>query len=117
MTAYLHGDVVAVKEAHLDDTDLDTIKSAVIDEANLIWILKSPYIIKLKGVCLDQPHYGLVMEYAKGGSLGRLLNARKFVLPPSILIQWALQVAYGMRYLHEEVKIIHRDLKYDIFLY
>jgi mitogen-activated protein kinase kinase kinase 9 len=53
------------------------------------------------------------MEYAKGGTLRRLLEFRKTGLPPLTLIQWALQVAYGMQFLHEEagITIIHRDLK------
>lgn len=57
------------------------------------------------------------MEYAKGGSLGRLLSVRKIGFPPFILIKWALQVSQGMFYLHEQAllpsktPIIHRDLK------
>ncbi len=101
---------VAVKEAHLDDSSLDAIRDMVLREATLCWMFKHPNIIKLKGICLEPPHFCLIMEYARGGSLGRLLNARKFHLPPLILIQWALQVAHGMQYLHD-INIIHRDLK------
>jgi mitogen-activated protein kinase kinase kinase 9 len=79
-------------------------------------MLRHPNIIQLKGICFEKPHFCLIMEYAKGGSLGRLLSVRKLGFPPFILIKWALQVSHGMQYLHEHsltnrVPIIHRDLK------
>ncbi|MFT7805633.1 mitogen-activated protein kinase kinase kinase MLK4-like [Arapaima gigas] len=51
------------------------------------------------------------MEYARGGTLNRALAGRR--VPPHILVNWAVQIARGMQYLHEEavVPIIHRDLK------
>jgi len=95
---------------------LATIKENVLQEAKLFWVLRHPNIIQLKGICFQEPHFCLVMEYAKGGSLGRLLSVRKIGFPPYILIKWALQVSHGMFYLHEQalpnrVPIIHRDLK------
>ncbi|GIZ00411.1 mitogen-activated protein kinase kinase kinase 9 [Caerostris extrusa] len=51
------------------------------------------------------------MEYAKGGSLNRVLSGRK--IPPNVLVSWAIQIARGMHYLHSEacISLIHRDLK------
>ncbi|XP_023616306.1 mitogen-activated protein kinase kinase kinase 10 isoform X3 [Myotis lucifugus] len=51
------------------------------------------------------------MEYARGGALSRVLAGRQ--VPPHVLVNWAVQVARGMNYLHNEapVPIIHRDLK------
>ncbi|XP_025068844.1 mitogen-activated protein kinase kinase kinase 10 [Alligator sinensis] len=51
------------------------------------------------------------MEYARGGPLSRALAGRR--VPPHVLVDWAVQVARGMNYLHDEavVPIIHRDLK------
>jgi mitogen-activated protein kinase kinase kinase 9 len=89
----------------------------VLQEAKLFWMLRHRNIIQLKGICFQEPHFCLVMEYAKGGSLGRLLSVRRIGFPPFILIKWALQVSQGMYYLHEQallpnrIPIIHRDLK------
>ena len=106
---------VAIKELTINNRNGDKAIQDFYQEAKLCWHLKHPYIIKLYGMCIDvdSPHYCLVMEYAKGGSLRRLLEFRKNGLPPLTLIQWALQVAYGMQFLHEEagITIIHRDLK------
>ncbi|RNA01838.1 mitogen-activated kinase kinase kinase MLK4-like isoform X2 [Brachionus plicatilis] len=112
-------ELVAIKKARVEvDTDelLNTIKQSVLNEAKLFWALRHPNIIELKGMCLNEPHFCLIMECAKGGSLGRLLSVRKIGFPPNILIRWALQVSHGMHYLHEQalpnkVPIVHRDLK------
>ncbi len=112
-------ELVAIKEARIEGDREDlitTIRQNVLQEAKLFWMLKHPNIIELKGVCFKEPHFCLIMEYAKGGSLGRLLSVRKIGFPPYILINWALQVSQGMHYLHEKalpnrMPIIHRDLK------
>jgi hypothetical protein len=112
-------ELVAIKEARVEgdkDDLLTVIKQNVLQEAKLFWILRHPNIIQLKGICFQEPHFCLVMEYAKGGSLGRLLGVRKIGFPPYVLIKWALQVSQGMYYLHEQalpnrIPIVHRDLK------
>jgi serine/threonine protein kinase len=53
------------------------------------------------------------MEYAHGGALNYLLKRRQSDLYSHVLIQYAKQIADGMKYLIEEAceHIIHRDLK------
>ena len=103
---------VAVKAARQDpDEDITATSCSVKQEAKLFSMLQHPNIIKLEGVCLEEPNLCLVMEYARGGTLNRVLTGRR--IPPHILVNWAVQIARGMHYLHEEavVPIIHRDLK------
>ncbi|XP_056326772.1 mitogen-activated protein kinase kinase kinase 21 isoform X2 [Danio aesculapii] len=103
---------VAVKAARQDpDEDIKATADSVKQEAKLFSMLQHPNIIKLEGVCLEEPNLCLVMEYARGGTLNRALTSRR--IPPHILVNWAVQIARGMQYLHEEavVSIIHRDLK------
>ncbi|KAM6923140.1 mitogen-activated protein kinase kinase kinase 21 [Lycodopsis pacificus] len=103
---------VAVKAARQDpDEDITATAGGVKQEAKLFSMLQHPNIIKLEGVCLEEPNLCLVMEYARGGTLNRALTGRR--IPPHILVNWAVQIARGMLYLHEEavVPIIHRDLK------
>jgi serine/threonine protein kinase len=105
------GEVVAVKIAHHDPDEPDATFANVSQEAKLFWLLNHPNIVSLRGVCLQEPDLCLVMEYAAGGSLNRVLNGRQ--IPPDILVDWAMQIATGMFYLHEEapIPLIHRDLK------
>lgn len=103
---------VAVKAARHDpDEDITATSASVKQEAKLFSMLQHANIIKLEGVCLEEPNLCLVMEYARGGTLNRALTGRR--IPPHILVNWAVQIARGMHYLHEEavVPIIHRDLK------
>jgi len=94
----------------MNDNPRDNLES-VRREAKLFWFLDHPNIIKLKGVCVKEPHLCLVMEYARGGSLHQALGGRH--LAPDVLLDWAKQIASGMYYLHEEARmqLIHRDLK------
>uniref|UniRef100_A0A670Y3I9 Mitogen-activated protein kinase kinase kinase n=1 Tax=Pseudonaja textilis TaxID=8673 RepID=A0A670Y3I9_PSETE len=106
------GEEVAVKAARYDpDEDISETIENVHQEAKLFAMLKHPNIIALKGVCLKEPNLCLIMEFARGGSLNRVLSGKR--IPPDILVNWAVQLAEGMNYLHEEaiVPIIHRDLK------
>ena len=103
---------VAVKAARQDLTDdISEVLAGVRQEAKLFWILDHPNIVQLKGVCLDQPNLCLVMEYLRGGSLNRVLSGKN--IPPSVICEWAIQIADGMNYLHNgaPISLIHRDLK------
>uniref|UniRef100_A0A3B3Q6M0 Mitogen-activated protein kinase kinase kinase 11 n=1 Tax=Paramormyrops kingsleyae TaxID=1676925 RepID=A0A3B3Q6M0_9TELE len=106
------GDLVAVKAARQDpDEDISVTSQNVRREARLFAMLTHPNIITLKGVCLQEPNMCLIMEYAAGGPLSRALAGRR--IPPHILVNWAVQIAGGMLYLHSGaiVPVIHRDLK------
>ncbi|XP_074921950.1 mitogen-activated protein kinase kinase kinase 9 [Chelonoidis abingdonii] len=110
--AVWEGDEVAVKAARYDpDEDISQTIENVRQEAKLFAMLKHPNIIALRGVCLKEPTLCLIMEFARGGSLNRVLSGKR--IPPDILVNWAVQIARGMNYLHDEaiVSIIHRDLK------
>lgn len=105
------GDIVAVKAARQDASDAADVRDSVLQEAKLFWLLRHENIVSLRGVCLEEPNLCLVMEYATGGPLNRVLAGRK--IRPDILVEWAIQVARGMAYLHVDapISVIHRDLK------
>ncbi|XP_060098976.1 mitogen-activated protein kinase kinase kinase 21 isoform X2 [Heteronotia binoei] len=117
------GQEVAVKAARQDpDEDITATAESVWQEAKLFSMLKHPNIIELHGACLQEPNLCLVMEFARGGPLNRALSGASPTtsgshwgrrIPPHVLVNWAVQIAQGMLYLHEEaiVPILHRDLK------
>ncbi|XP_043552686.1 mitogen-activated protein kinase kinase kinase 9-like [Chiloscyllium plagiosum] len=107
-----NGQPVAVKAARRDpDEEAGATAESARREARLFAMLQHRNIIALRGVCLQEPNLCLVMEYAQGGPLNRALAGRR--IPPRTLVNWAVQIARGMCYLHAEaiVPIIHRDLK------
>uniref|UniRef100_A0A8C9G7J8 mitogen-activated protein kinase kinase kinase n=1 Tax=Pavo cristatus TaxID=9049 RepID=A0A8C9G7J8_PAVCR len=102
------GREVAVKAARQDpDEDITATAESVRQEAKLFAMLRHPNIIALHGVCLREPNLCLVMEFARGAARG----GRR--IPPHVLVNWAVQIARGMLYLHDQaiVPILHRDLK------
>ncbi|XP_051942499.1 mitogen-activated protein kinase kinase kinase 9 isoform X2 [Hippocampus zosterae] len=110
--AVWRGAEVAVKAARQDpDEDEEQTLASVRQEAKLFAMLEHANVMALLGVCLNLPNLCLVMEYARGGALNRVLAGKR--VPPCALVDWAVQVARGMRYLHDQaiVTIIHRDLK------
>lgn len=109
---YWNNKEVAVKAARQDpDEDISETVKNVQQEANLFWLLDNENIVSMLGVCLQIPNLCLVMEYARGGSLNRVLIGRK--IRPDVLVDWAIQIARGMNYLHNgaPISLIHRDLK------
>ncbi|XP_050433965.1 mitogen-activated protein kinase kinase kinase 10 isoform X2 [Adelges cooleyi] len=109
---YWNNKEVAVKAARQDpDEDISETVKNVKHEANLFWLLEHENIVSMLGVCLQVPNLCLVMEYARGGSLNRVLMGRK--IRPDVLVDWAIQIARGMNYLHNgaPISLIHRDLK------
>ncbi|XP_069966573.1 uncharacterized protein slpr isoform X1 [Bactrocera oleae] len=108
---YYSGEEVAIKVAPQAGPDVESNRDNVLQEAKLFWVVKHENIVALRGVCLKPPDLCLVMEYARGGSLNHILARGK--IPPDVLVNWAIQIARGMNYLHNEapISIIHRDLK------
>lgn len=110
--AVWRGVEVAVKAARrdLDEEACETLQN-VRQEARLFSMLRHPNIMALLGVCVQEPNLCLVMEYARGGALNRALAGKR--IPPHTLVDWAVQIARAMQYLHCQaiVPIIHRDLK------
>eukprot|EP00055_Hartaetosiga_balthica_P016127 m.100249 g.100249 ORF g.100249 m.100249 type:complete len:678 (+) comp9042_c1_seq1:209-2242(+) len=81
--------------------------STLDKEKGLLQKLDHQNIIKLKGVCMTDPVFGVVMEYCPN-SLYEIIRGHQ--LPPEWIVEWGAQIADGMLYLHK-MGIVHRDLK------
>ena len=56
------------------------------------------------------------MEYCEGGDLAKFIVDQKQLLPVDFIIEWVIQLASGVSFIHSK-NIIHRDLKpANIFL-
>uniref|UniRef100_A0A182JJH1 Mitogen-activated protein kinase kinase kinase 7 n=1 Tax=Anopheles atroparvus TaxID=41427 RepID=A0A182JJH1_ANOAO len=87
---------------------------AFITEVSHLSRVAHPNIIELYGACTEKPHVCLVMEYADGGSLHKVLHCRpRPVYKAAHAMSWARQCAEGVAYLHDMTPrpMIHRDLK------
>ncbi|CAK6954179.1 mitogen-activated protein kinase kinase kinase 20 isoform X1 [Scomber scombrus] len=84
------------------------------NEAEILSVLSHRNIIQFYGAVVDAPNYGIVTEYASGGSLYDYLSSdNSEEMDMGQIMTWAAEIARGMHYLHSEapVKVIHRDLK------
>nr|XP_029138109.1 SH3 and multiple ankyrin repeat domains protein 3-like isoform X2 [Labrus bergylta] len=97
------------------DKEVAVKKLLKIDkEAEILSVLSHKNIIQFYGAMLESPNYGIVTEYASGGSLYEYLSSEQSEeMDMEQIMMWAIQIAKGMHYLHAEapVKVIHRDLK------
>uniref|UniRef100_A0A7N8YFL7 Sterile alpha motif and leucine zipper containing kinase AZK n=1 Tax=Mastacembelus armatus TaxID=205130 RepID=A0A7N8YFL7_9TELE len=84
------------------------------NEAEILSVLSHRNIIQFYGAIVEAPNYGIVTEYASGGSLYEYLSSNESeAMDLGQIMTWAAEIARGMHYLHSEapVKVIHRDLK------
>lgn len=109
------GEIVAVKEltaTSCKPQEFARQAQEYYTEAELLSECSHINIAQLFGVCVQAPTFYMLMEYAAGGPLSSLLN--RATLKPSVIVDWALQMARGMNYLHCECRaacVVHRDLK------
>ncbi|XP_040004561.1 mitogen-activated protein kinase kinase kinase 20 isoform X2 [Xiphias gladius] len=84
------------------------------NEAEILSVLSHRNIIQFYGAIVEAPNYGIVTEYASGGSLYDYLSSDESEdMDMGQIMTWAADIARGMHYLHSEapVMVIHRDLK------
>lgn len=81
-------------------------------EADVLSPLKHPNIVSILDSFEEDENYYLVMEYVEGDNLHQMLNQRGEPFPEDQVLQWAVQIADVLHFLHSnEPKVIYRDLK------
>ncbi|CDJ65274.1 hypothetical protein ENH_00003040, partial [Eimeria necatrix] len=98
--------LVAVKAFRHRDSQC--LERSLFAEVSVLSLLRHPNVLLLLGV-VGPPVYGLVTEFAGGGSLFELLQ-RSGPLPLQQAVRLAREVALGMNYLHAS-GVLHCDLK------
>ena len=98
---------VAIKQLHVAQFSKE-LMADFQHEIKIMAQLRGPHVVQLYGACLKAP-YCIVMEFMPKGSLYSVLDS-KAELPWTQREQIALDMAYGLSFLHEQ-NIIHRDLK------
>lgn len=113
----LNGTKVAVKTISRDpknkkDGDIEAFKK----EAELNCKLRHPNIVLYMGICVQPTEVCIVTELMARGNVHELLvtpiKGKSVKLDWSLRLQWAIDTAQGMAYLHSlNPPMIHRDLK------
>ncbi|NXN78342.1 NEK4 kinase, partial [Bombycilla garrulus] len=93
-------------------------RRAAEQEAQLLSQLRHPNIVTYRESWQgDDGHLYIVMGFCEGGDLYHRLKEQKGkLLPENQVVEWFVQIAMALQYLHEK-RILHRDLKtQNIFL-
>uniref|UniRef100_A0A1D1YA75 non-specific serine/threonine protein kinase n=1 Tax=Anthurium amnicola TaxID=1678845 RepID=A0A1D1YA75_9ARAE len=114
-----NGEDVAIKLLERPENDLERaqlMEQQFAQEVMMLATLKHPNIVRFIGDCRKPMVWGIVTEYAKGGSVRQFLTKRQNrSVPLKLAVKQALDVARGMAYVHG-LGFIHRDLKSDNLL-
>eukprot|EP01136_Pigoraptor_vietnamica_P012799 Opistho-1_new@53107 len=111
------------KEVVLKKVDLSQLEAKLredaINEIKVLSMLRHEYIIRYECGFLEGSMLNIVMEYADGGTLQALIRdnaSSKTYFDEAVVVDWFVQIAYALGFVHEN-KVIHRDLKTaNIFL-
>lgn len=78
-------------------------------EMRIVGILDHPNVVRAFDADQHDGSPYIVMEYLEGEDLEKVLR-RRGMLPPQELIDWMIQVAWGLAHAHEK-GVVHRDIK------
>ncbi|CAI9096546.1 OLC1v1032727C1 [Oldenlandia corymbosa var. corymbosa] len=111
LKACWRGTPVAVKRILPNLSDDRLVIQDFRHEVNLLVKLRHPNIVQFLGAVTEKKPLMLITEYLRGGDLHQYLK-EKGALNPATAINFAMDIARGMAYLHNEPNVvIHRDLK------
>ncbi|EPS70782.1 hypothetical protein M569_03976, partial [Genlisea aurea] len=111
LKASWRGTPVAVKRILPSLSDDRLFSQDFRHEVDLLVKLRHPNIVQFLGAVTKTKPLMLITEFLRGGDLHQHLK-EKGPLNPSVAVNFAMDIARGMAYLHNEPNvIIHRDLK------
>jgi len=91
-------------------------RSNILKEVQIMRQLKHPSIVSLSSFSESQDYYYLVLELMEGGELFHQIVKLTY-FSENLARHVILQVAEGIRYLHEEKGVVHRDIKPENLLF
>lgn len=111
--------VKIVRKAQREKSELENerIQSQFDHEVEIWRFLRHPYILPLLRVYTTDFATYCITKLNKGGTLFDLIREtrrqKKSGLPVHLVKRYAYQLASAMRYLHNDVQVVHRDIKLE----
>ena len=102
-------------------------REAALSEARTLSKIQHNYVTRYHESLFDKDFLYIIMEFAPNGDLGARLrkqrapggtpSAQSVPFADDLVMRWVLQLLVALEYIHEECKILHRDLKpQNVFL-
>ncbi|KAF9509482.1 hypothetical protein BS47DRAFT_147852 [Hydnum rufescens UP504] len=93
-----------------------TERTNILKEVQIMRGNNHPSIVKLLSFSESEEHFYLVLELMEGGELFHQIVKLTY-FSENLARHVILQVAHGIRYLHEERGVVHRDIKPENLLF
>ncbi|TFY50301.1 hypothetical protein EVJ58_g11104, partial [Rhodofomes roseus] len=93
-----------------------TERANILKEVQIMRGITHPSIVKLYAFFESPEHYFLILELLEGGELFHQIVKLTY-FSENLARHVILQVAQGIRYLHEERGVVHRDIKPENLLF
>ncbi|KAI0643719.1 Pkinase-domain-containing protein [Trametes meyenii] len=93
-----------------------TERANILKEVQIMRGINHPTIVKLLAFFESPEHYFLVLELMEGGELFHQIVKLTY-FSENLARHVIVQVAQGIRYLHEERGVVHRDIKPENLLF
>lgn len=106
--------VVKQVDTSFNDEKTQQRIDALDREIKILSELSHEHIVMYCGMIRDNNSFSLLMEYAKGGSVRKLIK-NQGALQERDVSKFCQQILKGVKYLHER-QIVHRDIKCDNIL-
>uniref|UniRef100_A0AAF5DCX9 Protein kinase domain-containing protein n=1 Tax=Strongyloides stercoralis TaxID=6248 RepID=A0AAF5DCX9_STRER len=100
----IHNVAIKVCKSNTEQKEIDNF----VKEAHLMYNFCHPHIIKLIGICEDNPVW-IVMELSSLGELRQYLIRQKYTIDLYTQILFSYQLSTALKYLHDK-KFVHRDI-------
>ena len=119
VTSKITNKVYAMKEIKFDRYKSDSQRASVQKEIKLLENMNHPHVITYFSSFVENNNFYIVLEYLNGGSLDDKIKKEKEEkgsIDEKKVWDILIQILSGLVYLHENKKIIHRDIKPDNIL-
>lgn len=107
---------VKIVRKHLagkDENDNDRLQAEFEHEVSVWRCLSHERILPLLAVYITDFATFAFTKLNSGGTLFDLVRANRQGIRPDLALRYAHQLASAIRYLHEDVRVVHRDLKLE----
>ncbi len=99
--------IVAMKDISVFDAEK---RKQIIKELEALYSANCPHLVGFYGAFYNEGSISIALEYMEGGSLADI--SRLFgKIPESVLSCVTFQVLLGLKYLHKDRHLVHRDMK------
>ncbi|GJJ15637.1 MAPK-activated protein kinase Srk1 [Clathrus columnatus] len=109
------GEKVAIKVVRKYELN-SSQRANILKEVQIMRQINHPSIVKLLSFSESDEHYFLILELMEGGELFHQIVKLTY-FSENLSRHVILQVAEGIRFLHEECGVVHRDIKPENLLF